>query len=245
MKPWSEWKANGLEGTEDLNPGLVANGLHPKLEGKLLPASAEGVQLFFKASDCEPGAQHVHLRTPHGVKKPEDLECQLCPEFVGTRVEWQTERQVIEHIRQSENGHKLLQEVVCQWVPKWWSGRVDFYHYPSKTIIQVDGEPHFEGVRKLKPCTLLQNDMKCCSKVWQQQARMLRIHYADIDASAEYVQRCIAKQGPFIVLSPSFAMVGCSQGSISWSYTPQLGRILGCSAITDTDGTIWFFPPTL
>ena len=245
MAPWLDWKATALEGTQDLNPGLVLHGLQPVYKGKLLAANAEGVQLFFKAADCAHGTQHLHLRTPNGVRRREQLRCLLCPGYVSTRVQYETERQVIELVRQARDGHKLLQGVVCQWAPPWWTGRVDFYHYPTETIIQVDGPPLFEGHRKQQPCKLLLNDLDCCCNVWEQHGRILRIHYLDIEESADLVHKAVAKEGAFIALSPAFADVSWVQDGNVWSYKSQLGRLLKSPAAVDTDGMSWFSPLTL
>lgn len=245
MAPWLEWKVTALQGTQDLNPGLVVHGLQPVYKGKLVPANAEGVQLFFRAADCDTGMQHLHLRTPNGVRREEQLRCLLCPSHVSTRVQYETERQVIEQVRQSRDGHKLLQGVVCQWAPPWWSGRVDFYHFPTETIIQVDSLPHFEGLRKQEPCKLLLNDLDCCCKVWEQHGRILRIHHLDIEEAAELVHKAINAEGPFIALSRAFADVGCVQNGNVWSYRSQLARLLKAPAADDTDGMSWFSPPTL
>lgn len=245
MAPLLVWKAKALEGTEHLNPGLVLEPLGPVYKGKVLAASAERVQLFFKAADCDKGTQHLHSRTPHGVKKPKHLRCVLCPRHVASRVQFETERQVIEHVRESRDGDKLLLGVVCQWCPPWWDGRVDFYHYPTETIIQVDGPPHFEGLRKQQPCMLLLNDLECCCKVWEQQGRILRIHHLDIEAAGDLVHEALDKKGAFIALSPAFAHVGFVHGGQVWSYKSNLVRQLGCPAVVDNDNTIWFSPLTL
>lgn len=239
MAPWSEWKAKALEGTQQLNPGLVLHGLQPVYNKRILAANTEGVQLFFRAAGCDPGTQHVHLRTPHGVNKPEHLKCLLCPSYVAARVQYGTERQVIEHVRQSRDGHNVLLGFVCQWAPRWWKGRVDFYHYPTETIIQVDGPPHFEGHRNQQPCLLLQKDIECCVKVLQQHGRMLRIHHMDIEESAEAVHKAINKEGAFIALSPKFADVSDVQGNIVKSYMSMICNRLECDVTRDDDSMIW------
>ena len=75
--------------------------------------------------------------------------------------------------------------------------------------------------------------------------RILRIHYLDIEESADLVHKAVAKEGAFIALSPAFADVSWVQDGNVWSYKSQLGRLLKSPAAVDTDGMSWFSPLTL
>lgn len=91
-----------MNGTQKCNPGLVLKGVQPVLDGSSLASSVARMQLYFIVSDCGLGTQHLHMSSPNGMRRPENLGCQLCPEFMATRVGYETEKQVLEQMRQAE-----------------------------------------------------------------------------------------------------------------------------------------------
>lgn len=72
---------------------------------------------------------------------------------------------------------------------------MDFCHYPSETMNQVDGPPHFEDLRKLQPCNSLPDGKDCCSRVWELQDQMLPKNTDVTKASADYVHKATAEEG--------------------------------------------------
>lgn len=248
MKPWPEWKLKLVAGIVDANRTVVVEGQYIVLDRKMLSQHAEEVQLLFKARGCQGAEQHFHLRTPHGVRDQSDLDCFICTANASHNM-FKTEVGVIKDLKAHEHGKHMLLGVVCQWAPPslWgWKGRFDFYHFPSATMIQVDGPPHFVGMRKQKASKLLQHDMDCCVAVWRQSGRLVRVHHEDIEGCATLILQAASRPGSFIALSPRFAYVKWVDGSECHDYEGCLSNLLQCTAhVNDSDDCIWFCQPTL
>lgn len=244
MKPWPQWKLQSVAGIVDANKTVAVEGQYVVLDRKLLPQHAEEVQLLFKARGCQGDQQHCHLRTPHGVRKESDLDCFICTANTSNNM-YKTEVGVIEDLKGHEHGKQMLLGVACQWAPpsKWgWKGRFDFYHFPSATMIQVDGPPHFVGIRKHQASELLHHDMNCCGTIWKQSGRLVRVHHADIEGCATLLLQAASRPGRFIALSPEFAYVKWVDEGECHSYEGCLSKLLQCTPhVNQSDDCIWFY----
>jgi hypothetical protein len=230
-----------LMGTEHLNAGLAFINGSPCLELNSIKKDMEGRQLFFKSLDCTAGGEaHYRLMTPHALSEKEQLKCPIC--HPRARVKNTLEIKVLEALR----ADGVAGELIWQWAPPFWDGRVDWYHYPSATIIQVDGSPHFEGIRRLHACQLLRHDLEFCTRAWESGGAglgVVRVHEADLP-SALLINAAILEQGKFICLSPAYKYVRWEEGGGNLSYVEWLHRKLGasCTCCTRPDFSIWFSP---
>ena len=92
-----------------------------------------------------------------------------------------------------------------QVVPEWWRWPVDFWNYELDIFIQIDGHCHWYGMHRCTSRQVQQRDMKFHCEAYVHNARVLRVHTADICKSVQ-VQAAIAAAvvGYKIVLSPSY-----------------------------------------
>lgn len=234
-----QWKLQQVERSAALNPELWWRGSIPILDGKPLSLSLEGKQFFFKATGCAAARQqHYRLLTPHALKTPEALECVLCKPAL---IKYASERDMV--LEFSSCG--LLQDMVWQWQPLWWSGRVDFMHWPTGTVIQVDGSAHFRGLRKLTPAAMLLGDIQFNKQAWERGGRVVRVHTADVAECGPLIQAALQQQGSFIALSPSYAGVHWQQDGIVQSYLEWLAAAVGpcCCSSGQQPRSVWVLPP--
>ena len=100
--------------------------------------------------------------TPKALKKADDLVCRLCnPNLVKV----DTEVTFIQ--KGQEKG--FLDGMIWQYqpaAPRWWRGRIDFLHHPTKTLIQVDGSAHFGRYRDGQPGVQLKMDIAFNADAW-------------------------------------------------------------------------------
>jgi hypothetical protein len=213
-----------LVGTEGLNEGLSFHYGNAILGKHPINMSLERPQLYFKTAGCSPGQQHYRLITLKALQKPTDLECRLCnPELVGVSTE-------VGFIKKGQAAGSLG-GIIWQWQPadpKWWHGRVDFLHHPTRTLIQIDGSAHFERYRGGKPGKQLLSDIKFNKAAWGRGERVVRIHHVDLPECEQVLQPCFQKRGPFIALSLSYAQEGWKQGGQVMGYIEAMAEQLSC-----------------
>lgn len=94
-----------------------------------------------------------------------------------------------------------------QVVPEWWHWPVDFWNYELDIFIQIDGHCHWYGMHRCTSGQVQQRDMEFNCEAYVHNARVVRVHTADICKTAQ-VQAAIdaAARGCKIVLSPSYAL---------------------------------------
>ena len=144
-----------------------------------------------------------------------------------------------------------------QYSPKWLpSGRVDFYMFTSRVVVQVDGSAHTRGMHKSSklPCPL-RKDLCFNLTAWQAGAKVVRVLWTDLK-QPELLQllQLLAgaegcRPGPFLVLSPGYRGLGCKDPStqqctfyIDWFRDAIKGC---CSVQRSSEGWTWLLPPTL
>lgn len=240
-KSMATFLSEQLIGTTHLNAGLEFINSKPYLGQKPLVRSLESRQLYFRCWGCAAGVPaHYRLLTPHAVKKQGDLQCPIC--HPAEKIKNTVEVGALEALRHVG----LADQLIWQWKPPFWPGRIDFYHYPSGTIIQLDGPPHFEGIRRLKACELLLNDLDFCSSAWfwgGGECRVVRVHDADLPDVC-IIRAAMEQEGKFICLSRSFDEVSWMDGGKRLSYYQSLLSKLGasCCSFCTRGGAIWFVP---
>jgi hypothetical protein len=162
---------------------------------------------------CRCGQGHVRWCTLKHIQHENDLYCQYCehdqPQWSGADKMPVPECEVA--AMQVLKQHGLDTCTACQVTLRWWHGRVDFYHVPSKTAIQVDGSSHFKAMHLKLACTQLIRDAECCVKAWCGDARMLRMHYLTADYAREIAHAVQLPYGKFVLLSKAYNRVCVSQ----------------------------------
>jgi hypothetical protein len=105
---------------------------------------------------------------------------------------------------------KLDHTTACQVDLPFWRGRVDFYHIPSGTAMQADGNSHFRSMHHRAPHIQLLNDIECCRKAWKKGWRLLRVHHSYARCGEAMI---IATQLPHV----RFVMLaGCYEKVVVW-----------------------------
>lgn len=171
-----------------------------------LTNTLEGWQ-FALACRCRRG--HIRYTTLKAIVNENDLICQFCehdePAWAGANKPHvpQCEVRAMEALQSVQ----LDKVVACQVQLPFWHGRVDFYHIPSKTVIQIDGHSHFTGMHHKVACTQLLMDVDCCQGAWQAGVRMLRVHH-------EVTNPLIAMHAATHMSHPSFVMLSSKYASV-------------------------------
>jgi very-short-patch-repair endonuclease len=192
-----------LLGTEHLNEGLTWSGSRPFFGGKPLAAYAEGVQLLFRADGCT-NTTHYRLMTPKAVSSGADMSCNYCvqPSTVATE----------EDMSRALQHAQLDAKTTWQYQPKWLPhGRVDFFMWENRVVVQVDGSAHTQGMSKARqPNGPVKQDLDFNLTAWQAGGKVVRVLYTDLDNHELLVQLQLVageggrRAGPFLLLSPGF-----------------------------------------
>lgn len=211
----------------------------------------ERVQLHFRYT-C--GA-HYRLCTPHALRAEKQLLCPFCTDehtLLGLHLDAPSALERSMHAGLSDRG--LGASLRPQFKPSWWEGCIDFLHYPTGVLIQVDGQHHFSGNMHGLPHTACQGrDLKMCTLAWQAGCILLRAHYLDIEAgtapgtAASLIQQASAGlQGPCVLLTAGYGLVygvppAMVQAQQVW--LRELAAALpGARMHTDGTGCVWFTP---
>lgn len=191
-----------------------------------LSDSMEGVRF---ALECRCGKPHVRFATLHSITAPHDLFCQWCEceqdSWKGRNKDMVSEDE--KAAMQALQSAGLDHTTACQARLPFWSGRVDFYHITSKTVIQADGSSHFTRMHERTPQAQLLMDIECCARAWEEGVRILRVHHNYGKAEEAMI---VANQLPY----PKFVMLaGDYTGAVIWhegkhvSYVDMLSVRLG------------------
>lgn len=206
-----------LVGTEALNPGLVVGDNLAYMQcsdgGRInITSSTQVIQLYMHASGCQPGKQHILLRTAHGVPKPSSVECTICScegdQYRGQGLKpSDAELDFISTLKVTE----LDEQTIWQVAAGWWKGRkalVDAYIYTSNLYLQVDGTKHTGTFRGKKPVATIETDIQCCVDAWCQSVKLMRMHHEDaLDSGCLLDALEWVKGQCCIVLSPGFSTI--------------------------------------
>jgi hypothetical protein len=108
---------------------------------------------------------------------------------------------------------------------EWWKGPLDFYHFPSSTGFEIDGEGHFRGQWGEGRGSILKRDIVCCLQALAAGGRLVRISHRDMGAAnlALIIQEAISSMEPsFILLSAAYATAGWGEGAGRVWYRDEL-----------------------
>lgn len=166
------------------NPIIYVEGMHHfimvpdeknEYRKQYLGSSLEGHRF---ALGCECAQGHCFYETLNNFSDRGDKLCRFCSTANGM---WEAANK--EAIPECElqfmamlQSARIDQQVACQANLGFWPGRIDFYHMPSKTAMQVDGNSHFTVAHHKHPHDQLINDLRCCRKAWLGRGRLLRVH---------------------------------------------------------------------
>jgi hypothetical protein len=99
-------------------------------------------------------------------------------------------------------------QVACEVSLPFWRGRVDFYHIPSKIVVQADGRSHRVVTHKLQPGRQLKLDLRCCIKAWKGDMRLLRLYHSPGGDHSSWSQIILAatrlRCAKFVMLSNEY-----------------------------------------
>lgn len=220
---------------------------------------SEGVQVDFMLS-C---GRHLRRCTPNAVRERAELLCRFCcPVSLLQRAH-----------RERPSAHeramfRLLPAAApmpewrwqfCPLLPGAALAPTDFYHPPTGTHLEVDGQQHFTSAMHHAPTPQQQlRDIQKTVALWAAGVALVRIHHADLAGSgaaaaeaAAYAVRTRAHGycGPLLVLTPTYAPttgVAHDRGLQAWWFLPHLQQqVLGARCITTPLGCICFYqPPT-
>lgn len=145
-------------------------------EKQWLSNTLEGKQFALR---CRCGWEHYRYTTLKSISTENDLFCQFCQHdskwWKGVCKDPVPACEV-----DAMHALKLMgldSRVACQVRLQYWHGRVDFYHIPTKTVMQVDGRSHFACMHHRWSETQLSKDIDCCRQAWKKGVRLLRIHH--------------------------------------------------------------------
>lgn len=181
---------------------------------------------FALGCDCDKG--HCFCETLHNFTKREDRLCKFCSstngmwEAAGKEPMPECEKVFMAVLQQLG----LDIQVACQADLPYWHGRIDFYHMPSRTAMQVDGSSHFSRTHHRTPHLQLHMDLRCCRSAWMHGGRLLRIHG---DHGMMQVAAIEAIQFPydrFVMLTRQYEHVSVTWKGISKTYVDWLQSML-------------------
>lgn len=158
------------------------------------------------ALQCRCNKQHVRYCTLKSIKQPDDLCCYFCEHdsdyWRATQKSMvpQCEIDAMQALAQAS----LDTSTACQVNLPFWHGRVDFYHIPSRTAIQIDGSSHFYGMHHRTKGQQLIMDIECCRQAWQQGVRLLRVHYRHGDMAQVMAAATQMSDASFVMLTMQY-----------------------------------------
>lgn len=213
--PLPAWKAAALRGARNEGVEVREDGHASMLaDGSCTPigTATEGVQLHWL---CGCGV-HSRYCTPHTLSSPLDLVCRFCESAAGLKAAGVSpasshERRFMQCMGSAGLGRQLRPEVLLPF----WHGRIDFVHFPSRVLVQVDGEHHFQRRLFGVPAGSHRScDADMCLASWRAGFVLVRVHHLDLGppgaATALVAQTVRAATadlaGPLLVLSPSYGL---------------------------------------
>ena len=216
------------------NPVQYQEGVHyyilvPEADGghrkQYLGKALEGHR-FALGCDCE--EEHCFYETLHNFTNRQDRLCKFCSSITGM---WEAANK--KKVSEAEN--KLMammrelavdRQVACEVALPWWHGRIDFYHMPSKTAVQVDGSGHFEGTHHMMPSQQLQADLQCCRAAWMARGRLLRVHHRSARVMRALLDALSLPHARFVMVSMQYTTVSVTWKGMTKSYTDWLECVL-------------------
>jgi len=171
-----------------------------------LSSSMEGQKFALR---CRCKQQHVRYCTLNCVRQPDDLSCQYCEHDSDW---WRAANKGLVPECEKDAMRALMQATLdsataCQVNLPFWHGRVDFYHIPSRTVIQVDGSSHFYGMHQRTKSQQLMKDIECCKSAWLSGVRLLRVHHRQGDMAAAITAAVELPDASFVMLTMEYEHV--------------------------------------
>lgn len=194
-------------------------GKHPKKQ--YLGKALEGWRF---APGCDCGHGHCFYETLHNFTKRQERLCRFCSlptglwDAAGKDPIPECERAFMQELQAAG----LDKEVACQADLPYWHGRVDFYHMPSRTAIQIDGKSHFIQAHHRTAQHQLQMDIKCCRAAWMGGGRLLRLP-GDNGVKGTIAAAAIElSHSRFVMVSREYKHITVAWKGISKSYADWL-----------------------
>lgn len=210
--------------------------------------SFQKVKFVLALTGCPTEDQHYGFKTIHSAKD-QALLCYYC---LGNTEQWgskrkgsQYENDFIEVCRKKHWLGAIAWQVTLQW---WPAAPVDFYHFPSCTAFQIDGEGHFTGQFGEDRKCILKRDLKCCLHAASANGRIVRISHRNMTSAAlvDIIYEAINSTCEhFIVLSAAFGTAGWKEEAKQFYYKDVLLQKLvavypGAKCTTLGHGCIWY-----
>lgn len=219
---------------QSYNPTVYQEGVHCYIlvpeagnghKKQYLGRALEGYQ-FALGCDCEHG--HCFFETLHNFTTRPDRLCKFCSSTTGM---WEAAAK--KKISEPENllmamlvEMALDKQVACEVALPWWHGRIDFYHMPSKTAVQVDGSGHFKGTYHMKHSQQLKADLRCCRAAWMTSGRLLRVHHKAVRVMRALLAAVCLPNARFVMVSVQYSSVPVTWKGVTRSYTDWLECVL-------------------
>lgn len=190
---------------------------------------------FALGCDCDEG--HCFYETLHNFTHRRDRLCKFCSSITGM---WEAadKKKISEPENQLMARMKDIavdKQAACEVVLPWWHGRIDFYHMPSETAIQVDGSGHFEGAHRMQPSQQLQADLKCCRAAWMAKGCLLRVHHKSARVMRVLLNALCLPHARFVMVGMQYSSVHVTWCGVTKSYTDWLESVLvGSKCYVDT-----------
>lgn len=187
--------------------------------------------------------QHYRYCRSHTLHNESDLWCAFCSynstvwKSAGLAV---MPRGEVDFIRKYLQAAGTDVQYCRQVVPDWWPYPVDFWNSESDTYIQVDGHVHWYGMHGCSSTKVQKSDMAFNEKAFACDARVVRVHTADI-SNTERIAAAIdaARDGCRIVLTAAYATQLISPNCIKVKYVAAVQETLSAAcATTDSHGNI-------
>lgn len=226
-----------LKKGKPFNPVITEEGEHCYI---IVPTADKGLKKqylgrsleqhrFALGCDCEGG--HCFYETLHNFTHRPDRLCKYCSLATGM---WDaankkkvSEPEISLQLATKELG--IDTQVACEVNLAWWHGRLDYYHMPSKTAMQVDGSGHFKDTYHMQEGHQLQLDLKCCRAAWMACGRLLRVHHESGLMCRVVMAAVCMPHARFVMVSRQYTSVAVTWAGISKSYTDWLLSVLvGC-----------------
>lgn len=204
-------------------------------------------KLYWRLHRADDGAKtlcrHYRYCRPHTLQTESDLWCAFCNynsavwKSAGLAVMPTGE---VDFIRNFMHATDTDVQYCRQVVPDWWPWPVDFWNSESNVYIQVDGHMHWYGMHGCSSSEVQKRDMAFNKKAFTNDARVVRVHTADISSTAQLAAAIeSARDGCRIVLTAAYAAQLISPNSVEVRYVDALQETLGTdSAATDSHGNI-------
>ena len=232
-KPVHGFLIKAYIGGQKFNPELHKEGPHYYFftqcgNKKWLSNTMEGFQF---ALQCRCGHEHFRFTTLKTIKTEDHLFCQYCEHATEW---WRASRKYKVYSSDIQgmaalHTAKLQEEVACQVRLLFWPGRVDFFHMPSKTIVNVDGSSHFTGMFYKTRKEKLNDDIECCAKAWSKGVRLLRLHHQHAGMDKAMLAAIQLPHSKFIMLSTEYIDVRVLYNGQQLSYVEWVKACVGCT----------------